>query len=164
LELPSYEIVRDEEGFDVIRAEGFGLSGLPGDPGLPRKVYNVAVPPDAVLDSLSLEVVDAQVVKLPGAYHLRLATPDLPAIEGDTAGYHSSYTAASDAAPTDPVNLLPPGQKRKYRFARLEFTPFQYDATSGELCLVRELTVRTNYDVSLAAKDEVLLGDIPPTR
>ena len=159
LELSSYEIVRDEEGFDVIRAEGFSLSGMPGDPWLPRKVYNVAVPPDAALGSLSLEVVDAQVVKLPGAYQLRLATPDLPAIEGDTAGYHSGYTPASDATPTGFVKLLPPGQKRKYRFARLEFTPFQYDAASGELSLVSELTVRINYDVSLAAKDEVLLGD-----
>ena len=159
LELPPYEIVQDEEGLDVIQVEGFNLSGLPGDPWLPRKVYNVAVPPQAALDSLSLEVVDAQVVKLPGTYHLKLATPDLTSegIGEDVGAYQSSYAPAPDTAPTDFVRLLPPGQMRKWRFTRLEFTPFRYDAASGELSVASELTVRINYDLSLIALDTALL-------
>ena len=77
LKLPPYEIVQDEEGRHIIQVEGFSPSGLPGDPLLPRKVYNVAVPPGALFDSLSLEVVDVQVEKLPGPYHPKLASPDL---------------------------------------------------------------------------------------
>jgi len=45
LELPSYEIARDEHGFDTLWLEGFNLSAPPGTPLLPRKVYHVALPP-----------------------------------------------------------------------------------------------------------------------
>ena len=161
LELPSYEITQDDEGLDIIQVEGFNLSGPPGTPLLPRKVYNVAVPPEAALDSLSLKVVDAQVVKLPGVYYLKLATPDLTSegIKGDVGAYQSSYAPAPDTAPTDFVKLLPYGQMRKWRFTRLEFAPFRYDATSGELSVVSELTVRINYDLSLTAQDTALLRD-----
>ena len=84
--------MQDEEGLDVIQVEGFNLSGLPGDPWLPRKVYNVAVPPQAALDSLRLEVVDARVEKLPGAYHVKPAPPILTSegIEVDVDAYPSS--------------------------------------------------------------------------
>jgi hypothetical protein len=161
LELPSYEIMQDEEGFHVIQVEGFSPFGLPGDPWLPRKVYNVAVPPDAALGSLTLEVVDVQVVRLPGPYRLKPASPDIISedSEGDAGVHQSSDAPASDTVPANFVRLLSPGQMRKWRFARLEFTPFQVDAATGELSVASELTVQINYDVSPAAKDEALLKD-----
>jgi len=144
LELPPYEITRDKEGFDTLWLEGFNLSGLPGTPLLPRKVYHVALPPQASLSNLSLQVVEAQV-----------------AFPGDEPGTLPSSHAppALETSSTDFARLLSPGQMRKWRFARLEFTPFRYDAASGELRVARQLTVRIDADSSLAAQDVALLQD-----
>lgn len=161
LEVPSYKITHNEQALNVIWVEGFDLSGQPGTPLLPRKVYNVAIPPQAMLDSLSLKVVDVQVVKLPGTYRLKLASPDLPleGSKGDVGVHQSSSTPVSNASPGNFIRLLFPGQMRKWRFARLEFTPFLYDVASGELGVVSELTVQINYDSSPIAQDTTLLKD-----
>ena len=161
LELPAYEIVRDEDGLDTILVEGFDLSGLPGTPVLPRQVYRVALPPHASLGSLGLKVTDARVVTLSGAYRLKLAAADLPSggAGGDGGASPPGFFSAPEAEAVDFVRLLPPGQMRKWRFARLEFTPFRYDAASGELRVARQLTVQIDAGASVAAQDVARLQD-----
>ena len=161
LKTPPYQFVKSNDGFDLVQIEGFDLSRVPGAPALPRKVYNVAVPPDTALDSLRLKVVDAQVIKLPGTYQIKLPPPDRTAtgLEDDLTAYQSSCLPAPGTVSTDSIRLLSPGQMRKWRLARLEFLPFRYDLASGELSVVSELTVRINYDLSLKAQDMALLRD-----
>ena len=163
LTLPSYEIAQDEAGFDVIQAAGFSLSGEPGEVLLPRQVYNVAVPPNARFDSLSVQVISGDVAKLPGTYSLRLAVPLEPSagFVDDALPYLSHSMSSSGPTPSDFVRLLPPSQMRKWRFARVEFSPFYYDASSSELTAAHQLTVRIDYTVdrSLSAQDTALMAD-----
>jgi hypothetical protein len=61
--------------------------------------------------------------------------------------------------------LLPPGQLRKWRFVRLEFSPVRYDVASGELGLATQVTVRISYDHSqavlgMAALQDTVMDDV----
>ena len=163
LTLPLYEIAQDEAGFDVIQVEGFNLSGEPDAALLPRRVHNVAVPPDAAFDNLSVQVISGDVAKLPGTYNLKPAVPDVisTGFVDDNVPHAPHSVSSSGVTPSDFVRLLPPGQMRKWRFARLEFSPFYYDTGSGELTIARQLTVHIDYttDRSLSAQDTALLGD-----
>ncbi|MBN1888318.1 MAG: DUF11 domain-containing protein [Thermoflexales bacterium] len=158
LELPPYQIVRDEAGLDVLQVEGFELVGQAGQPWLPHKVYNVAVPPEAELASLRLEVLETDLTQLPGTYRVKPASPDLTG----TGLVASSDTQAPDSASEDFASLLPYGQMRKWRFARVNYVPFRYDPASGELSVASKVTVRIGYDVPgerRAAQDTSLLQD-----
>ena len=99
LETPPYQLSIDANGFDVVHIDGFAPFGTPGEPSLPRKVYNVALPPDAALDSLSLEIADIQMIAVPGTYRLRPATPDISSgsAEEDAARYRPGSRPVPDA-------------------------------------------------------------------
>ncbi len=163
LTLPAYEITRDDAGFDVIAVPGFVLSTAPGEPMLPHRVYNVAVPPEADPDSLQVEIVEQSVTTLAGPYNLREGTPYEISVAdgGDAGGTPPAYAMARAADSADFVTLLPPGQLRKWRFARLDFAPFRFDAETGELTVATRVSVRITYsaDMVLSAADSALLQD-----
>ena len=163
LTLPAYEITRDGDGFDVILVADFLLSGEPGEPLLPYHIYNVAVPPEVSPDSLQVEIVGGSVAKLPGTYNLRKAVPDETSagIPADMDSVPQSSVVSSGATPADFVRLLPAGQMRKWRFARLSYSPFRFDAETGELTVANKLSVRITYatDRVLSAADAALLQD-----
>ncbi len=50
--------------------EGYEVSGAPGDPLLPAKAYNIALPPDVIPESVKAQVIQAQTVELDGVYTL----------------------------------------------------------------------------------------------
>jgi len=153
LGLLAYDIVQDAEGFDRITAEGFTLTGVPGAPLLPRKVINAGLPPNTALDSIRLEIINVQTEVLPGTYRLRTAVPDQT-----STGMVANSQVATGANPT--VSLLPPGQMRRYRFARVTFEPFSYDPASGTLSVARSVTVRISYDLADdIGTDTALLAD-----
>lgn len=79
----------------------------------------------------------------------------------DAGPYLAHPMSSSGVTSSDFVRLLPPGQMRKWRFARLEFSPFYYDTSSSELTVVRQLTVRIDYttNLSLSAQDTALIAD-----
>ena len=166
LQTPPYQVLADGDGFDIIQIEGFNLTGTPGAPALPRKVYQVAVPPTAAADSVTLEILDTQIAQLPGTYHLKPATPDLASCGTTDDGVTSQITGmplSYDAS--DFVRLLPPGQLRKWHFVRLEFSPVRYDVASGELGLATQVTVRISYDHSqavsgMAAMQDTVMDDV----
>jgi len=146
LRLPAYEIAPDAAGFDVITAEGFTQTGHPGAPLLPHRVVNVGLPPDADLETLQIEVLDQQTEVLPGTYRIRTAVPD-QTTTGATAAGISATPPARDAS----IALLPHGQMRRYRFARVSFAPFTYEPASGTLSVIRRATVRITYDTTNGA-------------
>jgi hypothetical protein len=162
LESPPFEIVR-QQGLDTIQVgagqpgDGYSLAGSPGEALLPRRVYNVAVPPNADLGSLRIEVVEAQVIDLPGVYRLATAVPDMTSADGREA---LGYGTDGQPAGASWVRLLPAGQMRKWRFARVEFSPLRYDPASGALSAAQKLTLRLSYDLSSQTPaGSALLGD-----
>ena len=185
LKAPLYQLAPTGDGYTAIRAEGCGLTGEPGQALLPHQLVDVALPPDVAWDSLSLTVRDVQTVAVPGTHKLRTAVPDQPnsgspapaplnppkvggqggggtggSVHPQTWGPEGIYEIASIAAT---------GQMRKWRLARVNFCPFQYDATTGQLHVVEQATVelrfaRTGETPSATMLADTVLDDVAATR
>ncbi len=153
LQAPPYRLVPTEDGYTEfdIDAEGYSLAGQPGQALLPHRYVDVALPPDVAWDSLSLAVVDVRAAPLPGALTLRAAVPDAsasgPAAYSEPAGQPSIARIAAT------------GQMRKWRLARVDFSPFRYDPASGELSVVEQVTVELRFARTGRALDAALMDD-----
>jgi len=155
---PAYEIQKNDLGFDQISMDGFNSSALPGYPILPTQVYNIALPPDVVLESIHMEVIDAEVVELAGQVHLGITPADLSdtGLEDGELNFNSS---ALIGANEDWVELQSIGQMRKWVIARLKYSPFQFDQESGKLSLVDSIKVAIDYDLNSISINSITKRD-----
>jgi hypothetical protein len=156
LETPAFQIATAADSFAEIEIDGFSLSAIPGSLALPRRVVSLALPPDADLDSLSLQVLTAEVEELPGVYQIRNIQPDISE-EGTVSPIDPQ--PLSIIAPDSYVRLLSTGQMRKWRFVSLEYSPFTYDALLGKLSLASRVVVSISYKTSQDGEDTALLAD-----
>ena len=70
------QLAKDASGYDVPRLTDFSMSAVPGRPMLPRRVFNIALPPDADWASLRLTVTAIDEQQLPGFFTVRTCPPD----------------------------------------------------------------------------------------
>jgi hypothetical protein len=75
---PAYLVQSESDGSTTIQAESFTAAGAPGGLALPHKVLHVALPPQADLNSVTLEISSLQVEALPGNFHIQTLPPDSP--------------------------------------------------------------------------------------
>ncbi|MFM8320859.1 MAG: pre-peptidase C-terminal domain-containing protein [Chloroflexota bacterium] len=146
--------------------EGYLPAGAPGDPLLPRRAFNLALPPDVAPESVKAEVVALETVELPGVYDLPPAPPPVvpqlgrPTPQwGERAGEIAAgrYTPVyqSDALfPASPLVASRVDQLRKWRFISLVISPLQYRPAAGRLQLAQQLRVTVSYE--RAAPDDPL--------
>jgi hypothetical protein len=139
LEVPPYELVHAADGTTLVRADGCGAVGAPGRATLPHCPIDVALPPQVIWSSLSLDVRDVQLRPLPGTHRLRTGVPDRTS-SGVVA---ASPTTVPDAPSS--VRIATVGQLRRWRFARLDYTPFQYDPATGQLRVVERVTLELRF-------------------
>jgi hypothetical protein len=174
-----FSIFKDEKGFDVIAMDGFASTTSPGDPMLVHQVYNVLLPPEATGADLKIEIVSADVQVLEGAYEIGPVGPLAPAADEPTVDEFSAIMPikywGEDKNITDGRNLdvyekdanypenylklLPLSEMRKWKFARLDFTPLQYNPDSKRLTLIKKVVVDISYKTSPAAMDRDLAAD-----
>ena len=76
VESAAYRITPGESG-EVIRMDGFKTNGAPGAPLLPRKVFDVALPPSVNWDSLVVRAQETVAVSLDGTHDIQPAGPDI---------------------------------------------------------------------------------------
>lgn len=149
IETPPYYASATADGFTILDIAGFERSGRPGAPDLPRRIYNIALPPNALFDGLRLEVLDMHLERLAGIQNLLPAAADSSTGEGPGGGETMPRPALSgDCGCADPgayLQLAPPGQMRKWRFARLRFSPFCLDPADGAVTMVRRMAVRLRF-------------------
>ena len=135
-------------------AEGFPTNDLPGELSLPRRLVNVALPPNADLSSLELEISSIEIEHLPSTYNIPRNPPDT-----------NSETMATDSTPSahgsevEIVQLLSTSQMRKWRFARLVFHPFQVEEASGQLSVIKQAQIHLHYTFLDSSQDDALLND-----
>jgi hypothetical protein len=170
-----YSITKDKNGFDVIMMEGFTTRISPGDPTLPHKVYNILIPPEADGESLRLEIVSADIQLLEGTYDIKPGEPDIPGVdersdENITEEYWGEgknivdgrnldvYERDSDY-PESCLELLPYSEMRKWKFAKVDFTPIQYNPVSKKLTLTKSIVLDISYDISAVGVEEGLTAD-----
>jgi parallel beta-helix repeat protein len=166
-----YEIPKDQEGLDRIKMEGFGHYRSPGNPMLPRKVYNIAVPPNVIWSSLELKVVSATTHILDGAYDLKPAGPMVTDAAGGRRneawgegkhivnGKNLNVYQARSRFPENCVKLLPYSQMRKWKFTRVDFSPVQYDPVSKTLYLTETMEIEICYRLSEDKLDPIVVAD-----
>lgn len=170
-----YSIIKDNDGFDFIMMNDFASTTSPGDPMLVHKVYNVLVPPDAAVEDLNLEIVSADVQVLDGMYEIRPVGPIAPDVDefsggslwaeywGDgknvTDGMNLNVYKKDANYPENYVELLPYSELRKWKFARIDFTPLQYNPVSKKLTLIKNVVVDISYETSLDLMDSRLAAD-----
>ena len=169
LDAGPYTITKDEDGLDIIHMEDFLSTSSPGDPVLAHKVYNIAVPPDIVWSSLKLDIVSAETTVLEGTYDIKPAPPYMTmadeAIEywgegKDIIDGRNMNIYGTDADfPESYLNLLPYSQMRKWKFTRVDFSPFQYNPVSQKLTLTQSLSIEISYEQSGAKLSASLMND-----
>ena len=165
----SYSIDPDAQGSDVIRMEDFSVDTLPGNPTLPHKTYNIALPPDVILSTLELSVISSDDRVLEGSYDINPGPPILPNADNEHAASNGDSEAPPDERnidiygrdaffPESCVELLPYSQMRKWNYARVAFSPLQYNPVSKDLILIESVTIELSYQCS-SARADVALND-----
>ena len=74
-EAGGYDISDDSNGLSAIHMEGFRTRGAPGSPLLPRKILDVALPPDVDWDSVTVTAAGVRQSQLDGRYDIAPASP-----------------------------------------------------------------------------------------
>ena len=165
-----YEITKDQAGYDRVAIAGYRLGGLPGDPMLPSKVFNVLVPPDIVWDTLKLAVGNVETEILSGSYQIRPAAPDAAYVDGRMIqdwgpnenvidGKNSAVYGIAEFFPAKYAELLPYSQMRKWKYARVSFTPMQYNAGAGQLKRIKTIRMDLSFQQSGDRSSSAILND-----
>ena len=152
-----YQIIKDEDGFDVIDMAGFSSGGSPGDPQLPQKIFNFALPPDVDISSITLDLSDEETKLLEGSYNIKPAPPACTWVGGKfivewgkdkniVDGKNMKVYGIDTFFPACPVEILSPSQMRKWKFISIVFIPFQYNPVSGQLLLTKSVEISISFN------------------
>jgi len=130
---------------------------------LPHKVYDILVPPDTIGSSLQLKIVSAETRVLDGTHDIKPAGPFVPGVGeyeevwGDGKNIDVYETDAN--FPEKYAELLPCSQMRKWKFAKVNFVPFQYNPVTKKLTLIENAVIEISYNLSPIELDENLMAD-----
>jgi len=155
--LPGYEIDQDEGGFDRVRVEGFGSTGVVGEPLLPVKTFTFALPPEADLDSLELEITSIKSEILSGTYNIPPVSPLLSVGVASQDSVANRYPGDPQASSHQWIELLPPGAYRQWQAARVAFYPFNFDPFTSELSIASEISIKINFEITGTAPPPAFL-------
>jgi hypothetical protein len=132
------------DGTTRVVAPGIGTASRPGEPALPEQVLRLALPPDAIPDSVTVEVTPLGIERLPGTHDVAPAPP-IGLIGRGTIDWGPASARIVDRR--DPLvygsDLSFPatwgdahqslGGLRRYRFATVRLYPVRYRPLSGLL-------------------------------
>ncbi|MEN6560319.1 MAG: C25 family cysteine peptidase [Acidobacteriota bacterium] len=149
LTAPSYQITPGADGSHRIVMPGYASLGVPGYPDLPVRVFYVALPPDVEIGTISVASDETAPVSLG-----RFVIPEMPPLAAWDGKdrvldpYQSVY--GRDAYfPEKTVEYAGFSRLRKWRIAKIAYSPFRYNPVTKDLVFVPGATVRISY--SLAA-------------
>ncbi len=154
---------------EMIVAEGFGLTGDSGNPQLPSAVVRLALPPSADLDTVSLEVVETNLIDVPGTHWIGAAPPAATGANGELIvdwgqgkliedGKNVLVYGQDEFYGAGTVELLGAEQMRKWKIVTFEYSPFQYNPVSGQLRLAADVQVDVSFELG-PLPDDALLAD-----
>ena len=142
LKTGSYKITQDNDGYEVIRMEAFPTAAVPGRPILPHRIYSIAVPPDIEWESLELTVSSAAKEKLPGIHRIKICPPDMA---WNGSGWLTSSENPADLRTGAPARIIATSEMRKWKFVKVEFSPFAFNPETGELELTKKAEIVLSY-------------------
>lgn len=135
---PSYTIEQCGD-YHCINVEGFFTRGIPGNPQLPQKVYNVALPSAADLETVDMVILSQDKKEVQGVYEIKPA----PLIAPGSNGTQGTGVYKMNALyPLTPVEILRTYQVRDKKFVRVQFTPFQYNPVTKTLVFTQKAKIK----------------------
>ena len=164
LEVPGWTLEEGPDGYDQITITDFEQAGLTGDPLLPQKQYQFALPPNIDAESIQLDVQVVESQMLGSGYQIAPAPPvaawdedELIVSWGENADFiengQSTLVYEQDAAfPAFYASLGNYAQMRKWKFINVVFTPVRYNPVSGELEIATKVDVKIFYETTVVAQ------------
>ncbi len=157
-----YQLAKDVDGYDVVRMAEFETAAVPGRPILPRKTFYIALPPDVDWDTVQLAVSTQEKEAPPGAFHIKTCPPDTA---WNGSKWLTSPAGADHLSTGAAVRLIGFSQLRKWKFVKVEFSPFLYTPDTGELTVVKKADVvlsfvRTGERPSTAELRDDVMDDV----
>lgn len=133
-------------GFDIVELAGHNMTLEVGKPMLPEAVFNLLIPANATVTSVTVDVSAPEPVA--GSYRIHPAQEPVPLssraspafVPPDPATY-----ASTRPYPVDLVNWAQTCTKSGWRICPLALHPLVYIPADGTLMLHRRMTVTVNY-------------------
>ncbi len=173
--IPELQFTQDSDGNPQPSLEEYEASGAPGDPLLPIKAYNIALPPDVIPESVKAEVIASQSIDLNGEYQIEAAPPHTTWVENqEITLWGKNADSIIDGKNTQvyqndayfPQSLLSSSsfdQMRKWRFVTLMLTPLQFNPVTGKLRLTTEVQVQVTFDRAIKVDSNQLQIELSDT-
>ena len=139
--------IEDSDQYHTITMEGFFTRGLPGDPALPQKIYDLELPYDVNLETVDIQMLWKASEEIPGLYEI--GPSPLIASGGRTVLYSTIQNGknvdvynSNGLYPESPVDILRTHQIREKKYVRVQFTPFQYNPVTKALVINQKVKIR----------------------
>ncbi|MBN1511277.1 MAG: hypothetical protein JXB13_04630 [Phycisphaerae bacterium] len=138
---------------DELVVEGFGRLLVPGKPGLPARIFSIAIPPGAQVVDVAADA--GKGVVLPGTFDI--APVPLPRVIGeeDPAIYaeqlarceanRKAVYSADDPYPSRVAEFVRSAGYRKYNLVDVQVCPIAYRPITRELTYYPDITVTVTY-------------------
>lgn len=151
-----YLALKDKQTGTLVDMKGFNSTTSPGDPLLPTRIYEIALPPNVDWQTLKLSIASQETEIIPGAYDLLPAPPERARVEEEelvdwgegkniVAGQNMNVYGRDRYFPREPVRIISHSQLRKWRFVRIEFSPVQYNPAQQSLRLIQSIKIRVSF-------------------
>ena len=161
--------IEDIDAGELIHMSGCGSVSSPGTPALPLKVYQVALPPDVVWDSVSVSVVEKTEESVAGDYNIAPAPP-VRVLDGEgdwewgdatnvVNGKDMDIYGQNAFWPAVSADLHGKAQMRKWKFVNVAFYPFKYNPVTKQLVLCKSASVKIEMTRDPNLVDQRLLND-----
>jgi len=151
LKAETYNISKDNSGYDTIIMDQFSDRVITGDPMLPQRTFDVLLPPDVDMASLQLNMISSDSEVLDGTYDIKPSPKWLPQISNESdfeATMNESVYSSNADYPESFVSLLPTSQMRKWMFVPVNFMPFQYNPVTKKLTLHKKVEIEISYSLN----------------
>ena len=164
LRAKEYKIDTLPDNYHQLTMADFGFLSIPGKPELPSRNFAIALPPEANI--ISVEILQKEEMVLDGKFNIKPSSIPLPTIKSKELEeelkmeYERNYkeTYLSDNPyPKEVIKYEGCGNMRKWRYALIRFTPFQYQPKSKILTFIKNVQIQITY--SLPLKSRVKLDD-----
>ncbi len=171
LESADLNINTDLRGNPSLGIDAHYSRGKPGAPMLPQRHVDVALPADTDLNSLKLEIVDQTILEITDRCDVQPAPPE-GTIDKDgkpvylwhgakqiVDGRDMSIYTRNAFYPESNLALASTGQLRKWKYARIQFTPVSVNPVTKQLKQVIRADIRINFKKAIPGPSKEILFD-----
>lgn len=166
LDKPPRQYIHQKPGDIIIRMYGFINDDSPGDPALPYKIFQIALPPDVDLRSLQVEISDLVEKKLTEPIQIVPAPPFLldqearfPQTEEEyqwelekwgvgkkiVEGRNTLIYNKDMFSPSEYVGVNSSGMMRKWKIATVRFYPVRYNPVQKKALLAEKIGIKIKF-------------------